>query len=42
MIDTFDDFCATFRVTPAERDRLAWHLAMFRARRTYEMLKEPK
>lgn len=37
--DTFDRFCAQANVTPAERDALAWHLAMFRCRKTYEALK---
>ena len=39
-LSNFDDFCAGAKCTPAERDQLAWHLAMFRCRRTYEELKE--
>jgi hypothetical protein len=37
-LSNFDDFCAGAKCTPTERDQLAWHLAMFRARRTYEEL----
>ena len=35
----FEELCQTFHVTTIERDQLAWHLAMNRARRTYEMLR---
>lgn len=28
--------------TPSERDALAWHLAMMRARKTYELLRKSK
>jgi hypothetical protein len=36
---TFDEICTLTRATPAERDALAWHIAMFRARKTYDALK---
>jgi len=39
-LNSFDDFCAGAKCTAEERDKLAWHLAMFRARRTYEELKQ--
>jgi len=35
---TFDDFCADYTITQAEREALVWHLAMFRARKTVELL----
>lgn len=35
----FDHLCTASKCTPAERDKLAWHLATYRARRTYEELK---
>lgn len=35
----FETFCSWANCTPAERDQLAWFLAMFRARKTYEALK---
>lgn len=37
---TFDELILTFRCTESERDELAWFLAMFRARRTYEALRK--
>lgn len=39
---TFDELCRTFRVTPSERERLAWHLGSFRMRKTYERLRKPR
>lgn len=36
---TFAEFCQEMHVTAAERDALAWHLAMYRARRTWEALR---
>lgn len=39
---TFDELCLVVRCTPTERDHLAWHLAMFRARKTYEKLRKAK
>lgn len=39
---SFDELCRSFRVTADERERLAWHLAQFRAHKTYLELKEPK
>lgn len=35
---TFDDFCADYTITQAEREALVWHLAAFRARKTIETL----
>lgn len=39
---TFNALCEQLRATPAEREKLAWHLAMLRAKKTYEVLREPK
>lgn len=39
MSQTFDELCRSLKVTATERDQLAWHLAMFRARKTYEELR---
>jgi hypothetical protein len=36
---TFDSFCRLTNVSNAEREKLAWHLAMFRARLVYELLR---
>lgn len=36
---SFNDLCEQLRVTPQEREGLAWHLAMHRAKRTYEKLR---
>jgi len=35
----FEELCQEYRVTPTERDQLAWHLATLRMRRTYETLR---
>jgi hypothetical protein len=37
-VRTFDEAFAEHRLTPAERAALVWHLAMFRARKTVEVL----
>lgn len=39
---TFDELCRDVHCTPEERDQLAWHLAMFRARKTYEKLRKAR
>lgn len=40
---TFDEFCKREKADPFERDKLAWHLAMLRARALYEALRpQPK
>ncbi|MEH3121144.1 MAG: hypothetical protein PGN16_04055 [Sphingomonas phyllosphaerae] len=36
---SFDELCSQFHATAEERDALAWHLAMFRARKTYDALR---
>lgn len=38
---TSDQLCQIGRLTPEERDKAAWHLAMFRAKKTYEELRSP-
>lgn len=38
---TFDEWCAQFTLTAAERTALVWHLAACRARRTVETLIKP-
>lgn len=38
MGSSFDEFCRGARTTPAEREKLAWHLAQHRARKTYDAL----
>lgn len=38
MGSNFDNFCRAARVTADEREKLAWHLAQHRARRTYDAL----
>jgi hypothetical protein len=38
-LSTFDGFCAGAKCTPSERDKLAWHLACYRAKKTYEGLR---
>lgn len=35
----FNELCEQLHITPSEREKLAWHLAMFRAKRTYEKLR---
>lgn len=35
---TFSDFCKRHNVTRQEREALAWHLAMMRARQLYGLL----
>lgn len=35
----FARFCRVHGVTRAERDELAWHLAMIRARSLYKLLR---
>lgn len=35
---TFDEAFAEHRLTAEERRQLVWHLAMFRARKTVELL----
>lgn len=40
-IRTFDEAFADHKLTPAERNALVWHLAMFRARKTVEALSVP-
>lgn len=37
-VRTFDDFCADYTLTQAEREALVWHLAAMRARKTVETL----
>lgn len=37
---SFHQFCRIFRATATEREQLAWHLASYRARRTYEELRK--
>jgi hypothetical protein len=39
---TFDEFCADYTLTEAERTALVWHLATFRARNTVEALLLPR
>ena len=36
---TFDQLCRSARATPEERDALAWHSAMIRAKKCYEELR---
>jgi hypothetical protein len=36
---TFNDFCRLHRATNTERDWLAWHFAMMRAKALYELLR---
>jgi len=36
---TFPEFCAHWKVTSEEWEQLAWHLAIFRARKTYLALR---
>ena len=38
---TFHELCRANDVTPAERDDLAWFLALYRARMTWEDLRSP-
>lgn len=40
MARSFNRLCQELRVTPAEREKLAWHLATVRARETYHRLRE--
>jgi hypothetical protein len=35
----FDCLCQTVNATAGERENLAWHLAQFRARKTFEGLR---
>lgn len=35
----FNEFCRMAKVTPAERDQVAWFLAQYRAKRIYDELK---
>jgi len=37
---TFDRLCEQVRATREEREKLAWHLAMLRAKQTYELLRQ--
>jgi hypothetical protein len=39
---TFDELCRIAKATPEERDKAAWFLAMLRAKKTYEELRQPK
>lgn len=36
---TFNDLCADVKASADEREKLAWHLAMLRAKQTYERLR---
>lgn len=42
FVQTFDRLCEQARTTDAEREALAWHLACYRMRRTFDELRRPK
>lgn len=39
---TFEEFCQSAKVTPSERKKLVFFLALFRAQTTIEVLENPK